>query len=126
MHYPLPMHRFAEPAARVSECARAQGRFEAMHERLFEQQNAFGLKPWHEFAAEAGVPELATFEACIKSTEPVPRVVEGKALGSAFDIKGTPTIVINGWKLARPPNIEELDAMVKAILAGKSPVDTTQ
>jgi hypothetical protein len=32
--------------------------------------------------------------------------------------------VINGWKLARPPTLDELDHMVKAILAGKSPVGT--
>lgn len=62
------------------------------------------------------------FEACIKSTEPVPRIAEGKALGSTLDIKGTPTIVINGWKLGHPPSVEELDGMVKAILAGKSPI----
>src|SRR6266436_280276 len=33
VHFPIPGHRFALPAARVAECAAAQGRFEAMHDR---------------------------------------------------------------------------------------------
>jgi protein-disulfide isomerase len=125
VHFPLPMHRFAEPAARVAECAREQGRFEAVYDRLFEQQDKFGLKPWSEFATEAGVTDSEAFGGCIKRTDPIPRVTDGKALGNQLDVQGTPTLIINGWKLGRPPNPEELDRMVKAILAGKSPVGST-
>jgi len=122
VHFPLPMHRFAEPAARVAECAGDQGRFEPMYDLLFEQQDRFGLKPWSEFASEAGVADGAAFEACIKRIEPIPRVTDGKALGNKLDVQGTPTVVINGWKLGQPPKFEELDTMVKAILVGNSPV----
>jgi protein-disulfide isomerase len=122
VHFPLPMHRFAEPAARVAECAGDQGRFQPMYDLLFEQQDRFGLKPWSEFASEAGVPDTASFETCIKRTEPITRVAEGKTLGKQLDVQGTPTLVINGWKLGRPPSLEELDAMVKRVLAGKEPV----
>jgi len=125
VHFPLPMHRFAEPVARVAECAGDQGRFEAMYDLLFEQQDKFGLKPWSEFASEARVPDRAAFEACIKRTDPIPRVLEGKALGNQLDVQGTPTVVINGWKLGRPPTLDELDHMVRAILAGKSPTGET-
>jgi protein-disulfide isomerase len=125
VHFPLAMHRFAEPAARVAECADDQGRFEAMYDLLFEQQDKLGLKPWRDFAREAGVPDTAAFETCVNSTAPIPRVSEGKALGNALNVQGTPTVVINGWKLARPPTLEELDHMVKAILAGDSPVGST-
>jgi len=124
VHFPLPMHRFAEPAARVAECAAGQGRFEAMYDLLFEQQDRLGLKPWSEFASEAGVADSAAFEACIKRTESMPRVTEGKALGNQLDVQGTPTVIINGWKLGRPPAGEELERLVKAILLGKSPVTT--
>jgi NhaA family Na+:H+ antiporter len=122
VHFPLPMHRFAIPSARVAECAGEQGRFEAMHDLLFEQQDKFGLKPWSEFASEAGVADGAAFDACIKRTDPIPRVADGKALGNRLDIQGTPTLIVNGWKLGRPPTADELDAMVKAVLAGKSPI----
>jgi protein-disulfide isomerase len=122
VHFPLQGHRFALQAARVVECAGEQQRFEAMYDRLFDEQDSFGLKPWSELAAEAGVSDGSAFERCIKRTDPIPRVVGGEQLGKALDVQGTPTIIINGWKLARPPSSEELDGMVKAILAGRSPV----
>jgi protein-disulfide isomerase len=122
VHFPLSTHRFAQPAARVVECAGEQGRFEAMYDVLFEHQKEFGLRPWAEFAVQAGVPDGAMFDTCIKRTEPLTRVVEGQALGEQLNIAGTPTIIVNGWKLARPPSLDELDAMVKAILAGVSPL----
>jgi protein-disulfide isomerase len=122
VHFPLSGHRFAEPAARVAECAGEQGHFESMYDRLFDHQESFGLKPWDEFATEAGVPDRAAFDTCIRSTGPIPRVAEGKSLGKELDVQGTPTLIINGWKLGHPPNPEELDVMVKAILAGKDPV----
>jgi len=121
-HFPLPGHRFAAPAARVAQCAGDQSRFEAMHDQLFEHQDDFGLKPWSDFANAAGVPDLGAFDACVKRTDPIPSVEESKALGKKLDIQGTPTIIINGWKLGRPPNADELDGMVRAILAGKTPV----
>jgi protein-disulfide isomerase len=122
VHFPLPMHRFAIPAARVAECAADQGRFEAMYDQLFNGQESFGLKPWSDYATAAGVPDLAAFDACAKKTDPIPRIEQGKELGKKLDVQGTPTLIVNGWKLGRPPSPEELDAMVKAVLAGKSPV----
>jgi hypothetical protein len=75
------------------------------------------------YAAAAGVPDVPKFDACIKKTDPILRVEEGKALGATLDVQGTPTIIINGWKLGHPPIEAELDQMVRRILAGKQPVD---
>jgi protein-disulfide isomerase len=124
VHYPLPNHRFAEPAARVVECAGVQGRFEAMHEVLFQHQREFGLKPWSDFAAAAGIADSVAFETCIQSKDPLPEVEAGKHLGQELNVQGTPTLLVNGWKLGRPPKADELDRMVKAVLDGKSPVET--
>jgi protein-disulfide isomerase len=122
VHYPLPSHRFAEPAARAAECAGEHGFFESMHDLFFEQQNTLGLKTWDEFATEARVPDLVAFASCMQDLDPVPRVTPGWQLGEQLDIQGTPTLIINGWKLTRPPTAEELDRMVRAVLAGKNPV----
>jgi protein-disulfide isomerase len=123
VYFPIPGHRIAMPAARVAECANDQGRFEAMHNALFEGQDQLGLKPWDDYASTAGVPDMAAFDACIKKTDLIPRVEQGKALGAKLDVQGTPTIIINGWKLGRPPTEAELDQMVQRILTGKSPID---
>ena len=122
-HFPLPGHRFAAPAARVAECAGDQGRFEPMGDQLFEHQGDLGFKAWNEFAIAAGVPDLRAFDECIKRTDPIARVEEGKALGKKLDVQGTPTVIVNGWKLGHPPSEAELDQMVQRILAGKPPVD---
>ena len=124
VYFPLQGHRFALPAARVAECAATQGRFEAMYDALYEGQNGFGVKPWGEYATAAGVPNVNDFDTCAKSTEPVARIEQGKQLAKSLEIQGTPTLIINGWKLSEPPTAEQLDAMVKAILAGKSPIST--
>jgi len=123
MHLPIPGHRFAVPSARAAECAGEQGRFEAMHDQLFEAQDQLGLRPWDDYAVAAGVPDLPTFSACIRRTGPLLRVDAGKALAAKLDIQGTPTLIINGWKLGRPPNEQELDTMVQRVLAGKQPVE---
>lgn len=123
VHFPLPGHRFALPAARVAECAGEQGRFEAMHDQLFDGQDSFGLKPWSDYASAANVPDRVAFDVCVKATEPIRRIEEGKALGRKLDVRGTPTLIINGWRLGRPPTAEELKEMVQRVLAGKQPVD---
>jgi protein-disulfide isomerase len=122
MHFPISTHRFAMLAARVAECAADQGHFEQMHDLLFEEQDLLGLKPWREYAAQAGVPNLAAFESCAEKTSPVRRIEADKQLGGQLDVQFTPTVIVNGWKLGRPPSGEELDAIVKAVLAGKSPI----
>lgn len=126
VHYPLSNHRFAHSAARVAECAGEQGRFEAMHDLLFDQQALLGSKPWRAFAAEANVPDLLAFDRCAESQEPVARVLDGQKLGDEFGVQGTPTLVVNGWKLPSPPSANELERMVEAILAGQSPIEEAQ
>jgi protein-disulfide isomerase len=122
VYCPLPLHRFALPAARVAECAGEQGRFEAMHDQLFEGQASFGIKPWSEYAIAAGVPDLEKFDACTRKSNPISRVEEGIQLGTQINLQGTPTLLINGWMLGHPPSEQELEAMVEAVLAGRDPV----
>jgi protein-disulfide isomerase len=124
IHLPLPMHRFADQAARAAECAGAQGHFESMHNLLYEHQNEFGIKSWTEMAKDSGVSDVAAFEACVASPDATPLVSKGKQLATALNIQGTPTLIVNGWRLARPPTASELEDMVKAVQAGKPPVTT--
>jgi protein-disulfide isomerase len=122
VHFPIPGHRFAEPAARAAECADDQSHFAQMQDELFANQNSFGLKPWSEFAAAAGVPDLQAFDRCVKQDSVLPRVEAGKKAGEEFDVRSTPTIIINGWKLGQPPSADQLQRMVQAVLDGKSPI----
>jgi protein-disulfide isomerase len=121
VHLPLPMHRFAVPAARAAECAGNEGRFEAMYDTLYARQDEFGITSWSELAATAGVKDSTAFDECLRK-DVSPRVVAGRQLATSLGISGTPTVIIQGWQLGRPPDLAELEKMVRAVMNGRSPV----
>jgi protein-disulfide isomerase len=118
VHYPLPQHSFADAAARVAECAHDQNRFEEMRSLLFQKQEAFGSVPWSDFATRAGVSDLQQFDACVNDTRSVERIEQGKKLGDEIGIQGTPTVLVNGWKMPGPPSYEHLDQIVQYVVDG--------
>ena len=85
------------PSAVAAECAERQGRFEAMYQLLFAQQESLGSKDWGDFAEEAGVPDVGTFEECLTlPADSFPRIQAGRDLGLRRNIRGTPTVFVNG------------------------------
>lgn len=121
VHSPLSSHEQAEHAARAAECAHIQGQFTAMKAVLFERQAILGTASWIELAQQAKVPDVEQFQACLDRTEPVERVVQGKLLTAKFGLRGTPSILVNGWLLQRPPSTDELDGIVREVLKGGAP-----
>lgn len=123
IHFPLPQHRFAIPAARAAECARAQGRFPAFVDLVFAKQDSLGLKAWTSYADESGVLDTATFKRCTTSTQPIPSVVAGLALGAKLGVRATPTVIINGWRFGSPPR-DSLAWVVRRLSASTTLVDS--
>lgn len=121
LHFPLPVHRFARPAARAAECAARDGQFGRFIENVFRSQDSLGLKTWTELAFAAGVVDTAAFRRCASDTVTVRRVEEAIALGKSVGVRGTPTVGINGWRFAVPPTQEQLERAIVAVLAGKEP-----
>ncbi|MEW5916250.1 MAG: thioredoxin domain-containing protein [Gemmatimonadota bacterium] len=119
-HFPLSRHRFATAAARASECADRQGKFEQIHDLLFAKQDSLGLKEWVAYATEAGVGDTAAFNECL-STGAFPRIDAGLAAAKAIEARGTPTVIVNGWRLFHTPSASELVKMVQAVLQNRSP-----
>jgi protein-disulfide isomerase len=123
VHYPLPQHSYAETAARAAECADMQGSFEAIRSLLFEKQQAFDSAPWMDFATQVGIPDIEEFDACVNDTGTMERVDRGKQLAQRFGVRGTPTIIVNGWKLPLPPSSEDFDKIVKNVADGRPPTE---
>lgn len=119
-HWPLSYHRFAIPAARAAECASEQGRFEPMQYLLFEKQDSLGLKPFTEMASEAGVSDLALFDACIKRPGPFSAIDKGMAAAEAIGAHGTPAILVEGTLLGNIPTTKQLESLVRRHLARES------
>lgn len=120
IYYPLPMHRFARPAARAAECAAAQGRFGEFQGVVYDKQDSLGFKSWASYAVDAGVRDTGRFARCASDTVRLSRVEAGVALASKLKVSGTPTVIINGWRFAVPP-YDSLSEQIARILAGKAP-----
>jgi protein-disulfide isomerase len=118
VHYPLQQHRFAIPAARAAECAARVSRFSPMRDALFAKQDSFGLRAWRAFAQDAGIGDTTAFDACVVATQPIHRIEAGKALGQKIRVRGTPTILVNGWRFESPPSDAELEKFVQQFLRG--------
>lgn len=121
IHMPIASHRHSLAAARAAECAQESGRFGSMVDALFRGQDSLGTKPWTSFAREAGVIDTARFAACARDTTSMPIVQSGAALGEKMRIRGTPTVLLNGWMYGVPPSDTELVRAIGDLLAGKRP-----
>lgn len=119
VHYPLASHRFAMPAARVSQCAFDQGKFAEVHDLLFAKQDSLGLKAWDTFGRDVGVRDTARFRICAAQRDTVAKITAGQHLGGLLNIHGTPTVIINGWQFAGAPRDSILSLLISAARVGK-------
>lgn len=119
VHFPLTYHRFAMRTATAAECANAQGRFADMYALLFSKQDSIGLKSIEAFARDAHVTDSIAFRTCLSQPDTLPAVRRGLALGKTLSLRATPTILVNGLQLARPPSAGQLMTMIERKLAGR-------
>lgn len=121
IHFPLASHKFGLDAARVAECAGELGRFEASVDALYAQQDSFGLKSWTSYARSAGVADTEKFQRCFARTQGFAAIDSGLTTGKRLHVQATPTVILNGWRYARPPSDTELVRAIGDLLAGKKP-----
>lgn len=107
------------PAAVAAECSRLSGWFEPVHDRLFAQNDSFGLTSWTRIAAEAGLPDTAKFADCLSDTVAAAAVNEDVNVGRQLGIAGTPTIVLDSLMFLGLPDAVYLDRYVRLAIAGK-------
>ena len=115
VHFPLTMHRFAQPAAKAAECAAEQGRFAEMVDVLYAGQDSLGLKPWAEYAKASGVADSSRFGRCVTDGAVPSAIVSGIAMGRKLKVAGTPTVLVNDERFAIVPADSELVAVIEKI-----------
>lgn len=111
-HLPLEKHAFALSAARASECAAAQSRFQGYRDALFARQDSIGVASWTRFAEAAEVPDLGAFEGCMSRQEPVPAVEHDRAAARRLAASVTPTVLINQFRINGALPLAELEQYV--------------
>lgn len=116
--YPLAQHRFALPAARGLECPDSIGYATAWISAVYAHQDSLGVRSWGSIATEAGVPYPALIERCASTANSFERLERGRAFGDRIHIRGTPTVLVNGWKFTEALSSGMLDSTITA-LAGR-------
>lgn len=99
-HFPLSFHPAAKPSAIASIAAQEQGRFWALHDVLFENIRTLSADKMTEYAEQAGL-DVERFQKDLEANKSAyeKRVAAEYAEGLRADVRGTPTIFINGKKL---------------------------
>lgn len=115
-HYPIEGHARAVPAVRASECAAAQGRFEAYHDALFAGQDSLESLSWSRLAAQVQVPDTAAFDRCQRDTGRLTVLGADSLAARRLAVKGTPTLLINDVRLVGAVPLDTLEAYVERAL----------
>jgi len=97
--FPLDdIHPDAVRAAIAAECADAQGKYWAMHDKLFATQGAHGEADMARYAAEVGL-DVAEFTRCVADPANAAEVLEDLGAGVNAGVRGTPTFFVNGIRI---------------------------
>ncbi len=93
-HLPLEqLHPSAVKAATSSECARQQGKFWEMHDRLFENQKSLALSDLVNYAKSLGLDE-AKFQVCMADGAATASVRADLAEAERLNLTATPAFLI--------------------------------
>jgi protein-disulfide isomerase len=124
--YPLPSHNWAAKAAAYADCIGRTNKdaFWKFVQKTFDEQNNLTESNADEkltaFAGEAGA-KGAEAAACAAKSDTKARIDQSVALGTSVGVTGTPTVYINGRRIA---NVNALPyEILKGLVdyAGKQP-----
>jgi protein-disulfide isomerase len=132
-NFPLPFHAKAEPAAIVAEEARAQGgdaKFWEVHDKLFAASPALDRPDLERIAREAGL-DVAKVQAALDHAKHRDAIRRDMDLCRSLGVNATPTLFVNGRKVAgalpfdqlKPIVEEELRKAEALVKAGAAPRD---
>jgi protein-disulfide isomerase len=107
-HFPLNhKHPLAQQAAEATEAANAQGQFWAMHDLLFEHQDALEERDLFSYAEALGL-DVGRFERELAGRVHEERVNRDVRSGRGSGVTGTPTFFLNGFRHTDEETLERL------------------
>ncbi len=111
--FPLPMHQNARIAAEAALAANTQGKFWEFHDRLFKNQSQLDRAGLEEQAKQAGL-NMAAFKKSLDEHKFGPAVDSDVKLGEQAAVQGTPSMFVNGARVANPTSFEAIADMIEA------------
>ena len=125
--FPLvPNHQHALAAAQAAESAGLQGKFWEMHDLLYENQKtwheAFDVRPiFEDYAKRIGL-DVERYKRDLQSDIVAQRIFLDGKRGHALDVKGTPTLFLNGREVPfESLPADKLRVLINAELSGTHP-----
>ncbi len=115
--FPLPMHQNARGAAEAALAANAQGKFWEFHDLLFKNQQQLDSTGLETQAKQAGL-NVAQFKKAITDHQFAPKVDADVKLGEQVSVQGTPTMFINGARVADPTSFDAIAQQIETALKG--------
>ncbi len=112
--FPLSQHENAIKAAEAAEAAREQGKYWEYTAILFRNQSALQVDKLKEYATQLGL-DRAKFDAALDSGRLVDKVRRDMLDGQRVGVNGTPTLFINGKRVA-DRSYEGLKAVIETAL----------
>ena len=110
--FPLTsIHPQAFKAAEAGQCAREQGKFWELHDRMFANQQQLQPEALKEHAAAIGL-DLAKFNACFDASKYGERVQQQMSAGNQLGVQSTPSIFINGRLVSGAQPYEVFTAII--------------
>ena len=112
--FPLrSIHPQAQKAAEASLCAKDQGKFWEIHDKMFGNQGNLAISGLKQMAEELEL-DMATFNECLDSGQYAGQVAEDLQIGENIGVSGTPAVFVNGRVVApgRVPSLEMLSNVI--------------
>ncbi len=114
--FPLPFHPNAHVAAEASLAANAQGKFWEFHDKMFANQKALDRPSLEGFAKEVGL-DVSKFKQALDQKTYAATVDAEMKLGEEVAVDGTPTMFLNGARVANPTDVAAISAQIDQVLA---------
>jgi protein-disulfide isomerase len=116
--YPLPIHPEAPKAAEAAHCAKDQGKYWEMHDKLFANQKALKIADLKNYAKDLKLDE-AKFDKCLESGEKAHIISDSVEAGRKLNVNGTPAFFINGILVSGAQPFEKFKQIIDEELATK-------
>ena len=112
---PQPRHPGAPLAAEAALAAGSQGKFTAMHDKLFANRTAQSREDLERYAKELGL-DLGLFKEALDGHTYLPTIKQEQKVARTLGATSTPTYFINGLKYK---GNQPYDALEEAVLSSK-------
>ena len=116
-YFPLvEIHPRAYASALAGACAEKQGKFWAMHDLMFANQENLEDADLEKYATQAGL-DIAAYKTCIASPEAAKLVNDDMAAGGKLGISGTPAFFIGQSSVIGAQPISKFKEVIDSELA---------